>query len=127
MQHVLAHYDACLRYYDLSLQRILLALGETGPRERTVVVVTSNHGEDLYEHGTIDHGLLFDKVPHVPLAIHDPEAPQRGLELESLLRQFAARQREWAQGARHLGVDDHAREVLQKRGYRDLLQGREGE
>lgn len=34
---------------------------------RTIVVFTSNHGEEFYEHGRIDHGMtLFDEVIHIP-------------------------------------------------------------
>jgi len=78
IDHVIGHYDATLLHYNHSLRVILEALKESGMGLRTVVVITSNHGEDLYEHGTIDHSLLYDTVLHVPLLIRDPTLPQIG-------------------------------------------------
>ncbi len=40
---------------------------------KTIFVFTSDHGEEFYEHGRIDHGMtLYDEVIHVPLIIVVP-------------------------------------------------------
>jgi len=41
------------------------------------VVVTSNHGEDLGEHGLYLHNQLYDDILRVPLVIRDPRLPPR--------------------------------------------------
>lgn len=41
--------------------------------DKTIIIFTSDHGDEFYEHGRIDHGMtLFDEVLHVPLYIVVP-------------------------------------------------------
>jgi arylsulfatase A-like enzyme/Tfp pilus assembly protein PilF len=62
-------YDGEVAYVDAQVGRLLAALD----RARTLVVVTSDHGEALGEHGEPDHGLfLYDSTLHVPLIIRGP-------------------------------------------------------
>ncbi|MGH9365297.1 MAG: sulfatase-like hydrolase/transferase, partial [Thermoanaerobaculia bacterium] len=45
-------------------------------RGRTLVVVTSDHGEEFLEHGFLKHAVtLFDEAVHVPLLVRLPGAP----------------------------------------------------
>lgn len=74
-----ATYAAYLRYYDRVLSRILAVLESAGHAESTVVIVTSNHAEDLGEHlRAPGHSVLYDTVLHVPLLWMDPERPGGG-------------------------------------------------
>jgi arylsulfatase A-like enzyme len=74
--HTVAHYDGQLRYYDSLVQEVLAALESSGLAERTVVVLTSNHGEALFEHGRLGHGAQHTQdVLHVPLVIRVPGVP----------------------------------------------------
>ena len=72
---VRALYDGAVLSIDEAAQSILDAVKEDGAADRTVVVVTADHGETLYEggHGT-GHGdhLFGDEGTHVPLVIVDP-------------------------------------------------------
>ena len=62
-------YDAEIAYVDAQIGALLTAID----RDRTVVVVTSDHGEALGEHGEPDHGFfLYDATLHVPLIIAGP-------------------------------------------------------
>lgn len=69
-------YDGCTRQFDDCFGRILDALQRHGLAENTIVVMTSDHGDDLYEPGvTLTHGLGFngaDHGSHMPLAISGP-------------------------------------------------------
>lgn len=71
-----ALYDGCTRQFDTHFARILAALEGHGVLENTIVVLVSDHGEDLYGPGvTLGHGLSFngrDGSYHVPLAIRGP-------------------------------------------------------
>jgi arylsulfatase A-like enzyme len=54
---------------DNALMRFLDALGPPGPRGR-VVVLTSDHGEEFFEHGGVEHGhSFFQELLHVPLVV----------------------------------------------------------
>ena len=69
-------YDGCTRQFDDCFGRILDALRRHGLEENTIVVMTSDHGDDLYEPGvTLTHGLGFngaDHCSHMALAIAGP-------------------------------------------------------
>ncbi len=80
--HVIGHYDATLTFYNHQLATIMDTLRDTGLGARTVVVVTSNHGEDLFEHDIVGHSLLYDTVLQVPLVIRDPGTPGKGRTIE---------------------------------------------
>ena len=62
-------YDAEIAYVDAEIGALLARVD----RARTVVVVTSDHGEALGDHGEPDHGFfLYDATLHVPLIVSGP-------------------------------------------------------
>jgi arylsulfatase A-like enzyme len=69
-------YDGCTRQFDDNVGEILDALKERGLAEDTIVIVTADHGDNLYEEGvTLGHGLTFNggmRANHVPLVFHVP-------------------------------------------------------
>ena len=71
-----ALFDGCTRYFDDCVGQILDALERSGLDDNTIIVITSDHGDDLYEPGvTLGHGLTFNGGLHsnrVPLLIHVP-------------------------------------------------------
>jgi arylsulfatase A-like enzyme len=66
-------YAGEVRYVDAELGRVLERLVALGEAERTLVVVTSDHGEEFYEHGWKGHDeTLYEEVLHVPLIMRAP-------------------------------------------------------
>ena len=67
-RHFAAVYDSRLSHTDEQLARLLATVREEDPHlTRTVVVVASDHGEELGEDGRTDHtDSLADGVQHVP-------------------------------------------------------------
>jgi arylsulfatase A-like enzyme len=66
-------YDAGIRYMDDQLQRVLDTLRHRGVLDRTLVIVTSDHGEQWGEHGLHNHGnSLYLPAVHVPLVMRWP-------------------------------------------------------
>jgi arylsulfatase A-like enzyme len=78
----LDRYDGEIRYTDAHVGRVLDALGELGLRDRTIVVVTGDHGEGFGEHGVTHHGYhLYGAQTRVPMLIRAPGiAPRRVAE-----------------------------------------------
>jgi arylsulfatase A-like enzyme len=73
LEHLIALYDAEIRFTDDVLGRMLAALGERGMLEDALLVFTADHGEEFFEHGDKGHGhTLFDEVVRVPLIFHWP-------------------------------------------------------
>ena len=77
---VRALYDETVRDADDHLGRAFAALRETGLIDRTLVVVSADHGEELLEHGWVGHastsydGKLTDELVRIPLIIRVPGA-----------------------------------------------------
>lgn len=71
-------YDAEVFDLDAALRELFLGLERRGVLERTIVVVTSDHGEEFLEHGGLGHGRsLYDELIRVPLLIRMPGQTQR--------------------------------------------------
>jgi arylsulfatase A-like enzyme len=63
-------YDNCVAYLDERLNDLFDELQSRGVLDRTLVIVTSDHGEGMGEHGLFVHGeSLYRPEIHVPLVI----------------------------------------------------------
>ncbi len=72
-RRVQALYYAMIEQLDDQLARLLRHLDETGQRENTVVVFTSDHGESLGDHGLLYKGCRFyEGLVRVPLIFSGP-------------------------------------------------------
>ncbi len=68
-------YDNCIAHLDEGLGKLLDELARRGVLDRTLVIVTSDHGEGLGEHNLFDHGeSLYRTEIRVPLLIVPPAA-----------------------------------------------------
>ena len=69
----MARYEAGVRELDLHLQGLREGLEQRGLWQEAYVVVTSDHGEALLEHGLWDHGFSVAHAElHVPLLLRWP-------------------------------------------------------
>ena len=66
-------YYANISYVDTWVRRLLDALEETGRKDNTVVVFTSDHGEMLGERGLWYKMHLLEWSARVPLIVHNPQ------------------------------------------------------
>ncbi len=74
-------YDGDVRRADDALARLFAALDELGLWETTLVIVTSDHGEEFGEHGRIGHEeTLHREALHVPLLVAAPGLEPRTVE-----------------------------------------------
>jgi arylsulfatase A-like enzyme len=70
---VRARYDGAARFLDRKTGEILDLLERKGFLRDALVIVTSDHGENLGEHGQMDHRLsVYDTLLHVPLVVRWP-------------------------------------------------------
>jgi arylsulfatase A-like enzyme len=73
-----ARYDEEVRFTDAAIGRFLRTLESLDLDEETIVVVTSDHGEELWDHGQFGHGgtqSLHEEVVRVPLIVRTPANP----------------------------------------------------
>lgn len=70
-QHLLNLYDSSIRVIDISLQALVNRLDELGLKDNTIFVITSDHGEEFFEHSRILHERLYYETLSVPLIVID--------------------------------------------------------
>jgi arylsulfatase A-like enzyme len=70
VQQIKDLYDGCVNFFDDQVGRVIEHLKKTGLIENTIIIVTADHGDDLFEpNTTFSHGLSFnggDQTNHVP-------------------------------------------------------------
>jgi arylsulfatase A-like enzyme len=75
---VVGHYDAAIAFIDEQLEELFEVLDGTALRKKTIVVVTSDHGESLGEHGLVMHdNSLYEEETRIPLVIGSPDQSRR--------------------------------------------------
>lgn len=71
-------YDGEIAFTDKYIGRLLDEMARMPGADRTVVVVTSDHGDGFKEHGFINHGMaLYRELENVPLIIFVPNIEPR--------------------------------------------------
>jgi arylsulfatase A-like enzyme len=66
-------YDGEIAYVDEQIGRFLDFLEEHDLLDATAVVITADHGEEFWDHGSFEHGhSLYDELVHVPLWLKLP-------------------------------------------------------
>jgi len=74
IEHLVALYDGEIRYTDHYIGEILALLADLGVEDDTIVLLTSDHGDEFFEHGNKGHRkALYDETLLVPLVIRYPE------------------------------------------------------
>ncbi|MEZ5215455.1 MAG: sulfatase-like hydrolase/transferase [Ilumatobacteraceae bacterium] len=76
LRRLAAQYYGMIGDVDEQLGRILAPLDASGAADRTVVIVTSDHGELLGDHGLLGKLGPWDATFHVPLFVADPRRPE---------------------------------------------------
>ena len=70
-------YCGEIRYTDDQIGDFFAKLGELGLWKDSIVIVTSDHGEGLNQHGWASHGLVWEEQLRVPLLIRFPKSGRR--------------------------------------------------
>jgi arylsulfatase A-like enzyme len=72
-EHLIALYDRGIRYTDHWVGVILKALESRGLDRRTVVLITADHGDELFDHGGFEHTKTFyEEMVRVPFLLRVP-------------------------------------------------------
>lgn len=76
IEHIRALYDDAVSDFDATVGDVLAGLDARGLSDDTIVIVTTDHGEDLYDEGsTLGHGTNFfggDQSTHIPFFMRVP-------------------------------------------------------
>jgi len=67
---LIALYDGQIRYVDENIKKLVGFLKKKNIFDNTVIIVTSDHGEEFWDHGSYEHGhSLYNEILHVPLIL----------------------------------------------------------
>ena len=76
---LLACYDGALASIDEEIGALVAMLRQRGLLDRTLLIITSDHGENIGDHGLMSHAYsLHDTLIRVPLIVRYPDAFPRG-------------------------------------------------
>ena len=85
-RRMVAAYYAQIELIDDQVGRMLDALEASGQRENTIVILTSDHGETLGDHGLLWKGCRFyESLVHVPLIFSWPGHFVQGVHSAALV------------------------------------------
>ena len=71
-------YDAEIWYTDKHIGRLLDQLRQIPGHEKTIVIITADHGDGFNEHGFTSHAVaLYQELVHVPMIFYIPGLPAR--------------------------------------------------
>lgn len=83
----LAAYASEIAFTDHHIGRVLAKLEEMNLLDKTVIIFTSDHGEEFFDHNDYEHGhTLYDELLHVPLIFHFPPLLPKGRVVETQVR-----------------------------------------
>ena len=84
--HLEALYDAGIKSLDREIGALLDGLERRGMLETSVVLITSDHGEEFFEHGRPLHSQCYDECVAIPFLLYAPGgATGQSAELASLV------------------------------------------
>ncbi|MEE8201848.1 MAG: sulfatase [Candidatus Acidoferrales bacterium] len=85
-----ANYRRQIVRLDAELGRLWEVFDRKGLFDRSLVVVTADHGDEFYEHGGYSHShKLYDELLHVPLLVRLPDGVPGRVEVLTELIQIA--------------------------------------
>jgi arylsulfatase A-like enzyme len=82
-------YDGEIAYLDSKIAEILDLLKKRGLFENTLVVITSDHGENIGHHRLFDHQYcVYETLLHVPLILRYPKGLPSGVQISQRVSQI---------------------------------------
>jgi len=87
-ENTISLYDAEIRYTDEKLiEPLLKKLKDTGLYDQSMIILTSDHGEEFYDHHGWEHGhTLYDELLKVPLIIKFPGSEFAREKIHTIVR-----------------------------------------
>ncbi len=87
-QNIIDLYDGEIKYTDVVfVQPILDKLRESGLYDKSMIILTSDHGEEFHDHEAWLHDhSIYDEGIKIPLIIKFPDSKFKGLQVENVAR-----------------------------------------
>jgi arylsulfatase len=83
LQRIRALYDGGVTFTDQMVSELYATLEEEGLLDDTLLILTSDHGEELYDHMVFEHDWMYNTNLRVPLIIRFPGAAHGGTRVST--------------------------------------------
>jgi hypothetical protein len=83
--YIMGLYDGGIAYTDEQLGNLFEHLKQIGLWDKTLIVLTADHGEEFLEHGRFLHEQNYEEIARVPLLIRFPHAQFAGRRISELV------------------------------------------
>lgn len=81
-------YDGEIAFDDQQVGRLLAAVRQKSPDDKTLVIILSDHGQSLGDHGEYEHGIfLYDSTVRIAWIMAGPGVPS-GVKVEQQAREI---------------------------------------
>ncbi|MBI5376474.1 MAG: sulfatase [Candidatus Schekmanbacteria bacterium] len=82
--HIVSLYDGEIRWTDMHIGLLLKELNKLGLEKKTIIIFTSDHGDEFLEHGYKGHEhSLYDELIHVPLIVKLPDVKFKAKKIDT--------------------------------------------
>lgn len=79
--YLISLYEAQVRYADEKVGELIATLEKRGMVDRSMILLTSDHGEELWDHDNFEHGhSLYEELLRVPLILTGPGLEPRKIK-----------------------------------------------
>ncbi len=87
LERIIALYDAEINYSDDNFKKIISGLKKRRLLKNTILIFTSDHGEEFLERGGLSHGKsYYQEIVKVPLIIRYPGMNNKGKRIQQMVR-----------------------------------------
>ncbi|PIE51413.1 hypothetical protein CSA37_11845 [Candidatus Fermentibacteria bacterium] len=85
LEHLMGLYDGEIAQVDSELGRLFRTVRDLELDQKTLIIVTADHGEEFLEHGYVGHGKnLFQETVHIPLITSGTEVAAGAVRHETV-------------------------------------------
>ena len=71
LKYLIAQYDGEIRYVDSQIEKLIAKLESMNILDDSLIIITSDHGDEFFEHGCFHHGFqLYNETIHIPLIFY---------------------------------------------------------
>jgi arylsulfatase A-like enzyme len=82
VEKAIGRYDAQIAFVDECMGKLLAEMDRTGLKNNTLIIVVSDHGEGLMQHGFMYHGVhIYEEAVRVPVIFRFPGRIEKGMVL----------------------------------------------
>jgi arylsulfatase A-like enzyme len=88
LNHIISLYDGSILFIDDQIKQVFQTLDDLGIKENSIIIVTADHGEDLYQHNYYFYhsGSVYSSSLHVPFIIKLPHQLRENKKIEDIVQ-----------------------------------------